>query len=220
MPSEIHRIDPDHPDPVLIERAVRVMQAGGIIVFPTTGLYGLGVDATNRTAVDRVFALKSRADTKPILVLIQSTDQLDRWVTEIPPTAEKLINRYWPGGMTLVFSARPCLPARITAGTGKIGIRVPAHPVARGLVASADFPITATSANLAGQPGCATMNTIAPELAANTDLVLDAGRLQGGLGSTVIDVTIDPPEILRPGAVTVETIFFQSAHGYTVDKTR
>ncbi len=219
MPGNICPIDPNRPDPVLIERAARIMRAGGIIVFPTSGLYGLGADATNRDAVQRIFALKSRSLAKPILVLVSGPGQLGRWVTEIPPNARSLIDRYWPGRITLVFNARPCLPANVTAGTGKIGIRVPAHPVARDLVTAVDFPVTATSANLAGQPGCATLKHIAPGLAANAELVLDAGLL-GGRGSTVIDVTIDPPKVLRSGTVAIGTNNFQSSPPLTVDKTR
>ncbi len=220
MPSDIHRIDPDRPDPVLMEWAARTMQTGGVIVFPTSGLYGLGTDATNRGAVARIFRIKHRTTANPILVLIRNANQLSRWVTAVPETARTLMNRYWPGGLTLVFHAASHLPGNLTAGTGKIGIRVPAHPVARALVNSVDFPVTATSANLTGQPGCATINDIAPKLVANTDLVLDAGRLRGGCGSTVIDVTTDPPKILRPGTVTVETNFFQPPPSQTVDKPR
>lgn len=207
MPGKIRHIDPTRPDPALIQRAARTMRTGGIIVFPTSGLYGLGADATNRDAVHRIFQIKHRVTAKPILVLIRNTDQLDQWVTTVPEMAQKLIGRHWPGGITLVFNARQHLPSNLTAGTEKIGIRVPAHPVAMALVDSVDFPVTATSANLAGKPGCATIGDIAPSLVGDVDFVLNAGTLSGGKGSTVVDVTAKLPKIIRPGTVPPEQIF-------------
>jgi len=206
MPDKICRIDPIRPDPVLIQRAARTMRRGGITVFPTTGLYGLGADATNDEAIRRIFQIKHRVTAKPILILIRNTGQLDRWVTTVPEMARTLIHRHWPGGVTLVFDTRQNLPPNLTAGTGKIGIRLPVHPVAKGLVDAVDFPVTATSANLAGQPGCATIDELPPLIIDPVDLVLDAGTLAGGEGSTVVDVTGKQPVILRTGAVPPASI--------------
>ncbi len=207
MPDKICRIDPARPDPVLIRRAARTMQSGGLIVFPTSGLYGLGADATSEAAIDRIFRAKRRISTKPILVLIKDAGQLDRLVTRLSDTARQLIRRHWPGGVTFVFDARRDLPSSLTAGTGKIGVRVPAHPVALALVASVDFPVTATSANLSGQRGCASVEDLPSRFTAQVDLVLNAGTLAGGKGSTVVDVTGKRPVILRPGRVPAEDIF-------------
>ena len=206
MPDKICRIDPIRPEPVLIQHAARTMRSGGIIVFPTSGLYGLGADATNDEAVGRIFQIKNRVTVKPILILIRNTGQLDRWVTTVPKMARKLIHRHWPGGITIVFDARQNLPSNLTAGTGKIGIRLPAHPVATALVDSVDFPVTGTSANLAGQPGCATIDELPPLIIDRVDLVLDAGTLAGGKGSTVVDVTGKQPVILRTGVVPSASI--------------
>lgn len=207
MPDKIYRIDPARPDPVLIRQAGRTLRTGGIIVFPTSGLYGLGADATNEAAVDRIFRIKHRTTDKPILVLIRHAGQLDRLVTRVSDMARQLIQRHWPGGVTFVFEARRKLPSNLTAGTGKIGIRLPAHPVAMALVASVDFPVTATSANLAGEPGCAAVKDLPSRIIVRIDLVLDAGPLAGGVGSTVVDVTGEHPVILRQGVVPPEDIF-------------
>jgi L-threonylcarbamoyladenylate synthase len=206
MPDKICRIDPIRPDPALIWRAARIIRSGGIIVFPTSGLYGLGTNATNEEAVGRIFKIKHRTAAKPILILIGKTGQLDRLVTIIPEMAGNLIHRHWPGGVTLIFSARQNLPPNLTAGTGKIGIRLPAHPVAAALVDEVGFPVTGTSANLAGQTGCATIDQLPPQIIDKVDLVLDAGTLAGGKGSTVVDVTGKQPVILRKGVAPPITI--------------
>lgn len=206
MPDKICPIDPIRADPALIQCAARTMRSGGIIVFPTTGLYGLGADATNDEAVGRIFQIKRRTTAKPILILIRNASQLDRWVATVPEMARKLIHRHWPGGITLVFDARQNLPSTLTAETGKIGIRLPAHPVATALVDSVDFPVTATSANLTGQPGCATIDELPTLIIDPVDLVLDAGTLAGGEGSTVVDVTGKQPVILREGVVSPVSI--------------
>ncbi len=218
MPGNVRPIDPARPDPDLIARAARTLRTGGHIIFPTSGLYGLGADATCRDAVDRIYTLKSRTAAKPILILIPAARDLTRWVTAVPPTAEKIIAQYWPGGITLIFNARPILPDTLTAGTGKIGIRVPAHPVARALISAVDFPVTATSANPAGAAGCTAISAIAPVIAAGVDLLLDAGPLAGGPGSTVIDVTVEPPLILRSGSLSVAPRFFCAPPDPAVDK--
>lgn len=199
--AKIHPIDTDHPDPILIREAVRLMKQGGIIVFPTTGLYGLGADATNIAAIDRIFQIKRRSTAKPILILVHSEHHLNRWVTDLPPLAVDIIKRHWPGGVTLVFDAESILPPNLTAGTGKIGVRLPAHPVAATLVGLAGFPITATSANLAGDKGCAAIDELPSVVLDGVDLVLDAGALPGQKASTVVDVTGPKPVVLREGRI-------------------
>ena len=119
--------------------------------------------------------------------------------TDIPAPAKKLMNTFWPGHLTLVFKAKPHIPKQLTAGTGKIGIRIPIHPVARALVSQVDFPITGTSANLSGQPGCTRIEDLAASIRKNVHLILDAGPVKGGIGSTIVDVTQTPVAVLRQG---------------------
>lgn len=181
--------------------------SGGVIIFPTRYLYGLGADAMNAEAVDRIYKIKKRSYSKPLLVLIEQQTDLSRLVQNVPFSAESIMNIFWPGAVTIVFKGIDSLPANLTGGTGKIGIRIPQHPVASALTKFVGGPITATSANITGNSGCSTVSDITPGVLDQVDLILDAGPLKGGLGSTVVDVTVDPPEILREGAICAKDIF-------------
>lgn len=203
----IRAIDADCPDPSLIAQAARIIQTGGLVVFPTRTLYGMGVDALNIDAVNRLFRVKHRPTRNPVSVLIKSADDLARLAAEIPLQAVRFMEAFWPGRLTIVFAARPDVPSVLTAGTGKIGIRVPEHPVAVQLVASVKTPLTATSANLSGHPGADRIDQLPSRLIQGVDLVLDAGKLAGGIGSTVVDVTTDPPTIIREGAIPKQALF-------------
>ena len=189
------------PDPQVIASAVNVIKTGGIVAFPTSGLYGLGADALNRLAVERVYRVKQRDFGKPILVLIKDALDLKKVCTQVPELAIRMMAAFWPGRLTIIVEARPELPDVLTGGTGKIGIRVPLHPVARALVTALDSPITGTSANLSGKKGCSSVSDLDPGLAEGLNLVLDAGQLEGGIGSTVVDATFDPPLVVREGAI-------------------
>jgi L-threonylcarbamoyladenylate synthase len=206
MPSMI-KVHPEQPSPAVILTAAELIKKGGIIAFPTRCLYGLGADAFNPAAVDRLFVIKQRPVQKPILVLIDNAVQLERLVKTIPGTAVRLMEHFWPGRLTLVFHARKSLPVNLTAGTGKIGIRMPGSAVALALARAVQGPITGTSANLSGSPGCYRTKDLEPEISMQLDLILDAGTLKGGSGSTVVDVTSDVPRILREGEIAAAEIF-------------
>ncbi len=201
MSARILRVDPKNPDRAIIEIAARIVKSGGLVAFPTLTLYGIAADAFNRGAVDRVFMLKKRSFGNPLSVLIGSRTDLKRLVKKIPPAADALMDRFWPGRLTLVFNAAAHIPDNLTAGTGKIGIRLPGHPVAAALATAAETPVTATSANLSGDPGCSSVADFPDEMIAALDAILDAGRLKGGIGSSIVDVTTDPPTILREGEI-------------------
>ena len=205
--SEIKTIDPVRPDQQVIEQAADIVKNGGIVIFPTRTLYGMGVDAFNENAVSRVFCFKQRAVDKPLSVLVSTVDAVAGLAADIPDAAVRLMRNFWPGRLTIVFSARPDVPGGLTAGTGKIGIRVPEHPVAVRLVSSLNCPLTATSANISGHAGASRVNALPERLLGQADLVLDAGKLNGGIGSTVVDVTVHPPAILREGAVSAMELF-------------
>jgi L-threonylcarbamoyladenylate synthase len=202
----IKKINPQNPDPEIIAKAASVIRQGGVIGFPTRCLYGLGADALNPDAVERIIKIKQRPQDNPILILVDSKRQLGMLVNEVPPTADVLITAFWPGRVTLVFEARKTVSEKLTAQTGKIGVRIPGHPVAAALVKQVKGPITGTSANLSGQAGVCRVRNLDPAVAENLDCVLDAGTLMGGIGSTVVDVTVDPPRILREGTVTASQI--------------
>lgn len=199
------RIDPSNPDKSDIRRAVGVLKRQGVLVFPTKGLYGLGADAFSPDAVSRVFAVKRRAHRMPLLVMVPDLDEMGKVVRCVPAFARPLMD-LWPGGITLVFEAGEGVPSGLTGGTGKIGIRIPAHPVAKALVRNFGGPITATSANLSGGPAVSDLANLDPRIGAEVDLIVDAGVLAGGAGSTVLDATCWPPRIIREGAVSIERI--------------
>ena len=190
-----------NPSRAVLERAVAILRRGGLVGYPTRCLYGLGADALDAEAVGRVYRAKQRPVDKPLSILIPDRQGLEQWVAGIPAGAVELLERFWPGKVTFVFKASDRLPEVLLGGTGRIGIRLPAHSVARALVAAFGRPVTATSANLSGRPGSASVADIAPEMLQQLDLVLDAGALQGGAGSTVVDVTGDRPVVLREGVV-------------------
>ena len=203
--DNIIKVDPERPAAAVI-KAAAVVRSGGVIVFPTRCLYGLGADAFNAEAVARIFRIKQRSRRNPILILIDQTSRLEQLVSHIPPAAGRLMEHFWPGRMTLVFKAREAVPPYLTAGSGKIGIRLPGHPVAAALVQALQTPLTGTSANLSGSPGCRRIEDLEFQIASRLDLILDAGALKGGRGSTVVDVTVDPPKILREGEVSATEI--------------
>ena len=206
MKPRIRKINPKEPEPEIIKEAAGVIRRGGVVVFPTRCLYGLGADAMDPDAVERVIRIKQRPPDNPILVLIHAEKQLEILVEKIPPAATAIMAAFWPGRVTLVFDARGTLPGLLTAQTGKIGVRLPGHPAAAAILGQVKSPVTGTSANLSGRPGCSRLSDLDPEIAGQADLVLDGGTLQGGSGSTVVDVTEAPPRILREGQVTAGEI--------------
>ena len=177
-----------------------------MVAFPTRCLYGLGADAFDGGAVDRVLRIKMRPADNPILVLIDSQQRLKDLASRIPPVAEDLMQRFWPGRLTLVFEAQANLPYQLTAGSTKIGVRLPGHAVALALVKQIGNAITGTSANVSGYPGCHRVLDFDPRVAGQVDMILDGGPLESGVGSTVIDITEDPPRILREGQVSADQI--------------
>jgi L-threonylcarbamoyladenylate synthase len=195
-------IDPLHPQSEVIDKAVHILRAGGVVMFPAMGLYGLAADAGNARAVEKVYRLKQRPADKPVLVLIADIGELDNLVTHIPDAAWRLITKLWPGGVTLIFHAKKTVSERLTAGTGKIGVRMPVHPVAMALCRKMGRPITGTSANISGEKGWSDIGEMDISIAYKLDLILNAGPLSGGSVSTVVDVTVDPPAVLRVGRVS------------------
>lgn len=203
----ILKTNPRVPEFEIIKKAAQTIESGGIVIIPTLGLYGMAADAFNPKALNRIFELKSRPETNPLLIFIKNISVLDTLVSNISSDARKLMASFWPGKVTLVFQAQPNLPQALTAGTGKIGIRIPGHPVAAALIQDLDCPITGTSANLSGERGCHDISSLPDSILTGSDLILDAGSLKGGSGSTVIDTTCHPVRILREGSISSETVF-------------
>ena len=196
-------VDASRPDPAALEAAARVLRGGRLVAFPTETFYGLGAHALDETAVARIFRAKGRPADKPLLVLVESLAMVERVAREVPDRARRLMAKYWPGPLTLILPARADLPVALTAGTGTIGVRLSAHPVALALVRAVGAPVTAPSANPHEGPAPRTADDVLIALGSGVDLVLDGGPTPGGPPSTVLDVTGAPPALLRPGAVVL-----------------
>jgi L-threonylcarbamoyladenylate synthase len=185
-----------------VDRARHIILSGGIVAFPTESFYGLAVNASDENAIGRLFKIKKRMDNMPVLVLIPSLEYLKGYVADVPEIALRLIGRFWPGGLTLLFKAGSGISPLLTADTRKIGVRISSHPLAAALARAVDSPITGTSANISGKPGCVTAKEVYSSLGRDVDLILDGGETKGGKGSTILDVTVDPPEIIREGMIS------------------
>jgi L-threonylcarbamoyladenylate synthase len=204
--AKLRSCRPDALDPDTIAAAAAAVRSGEVICFPTGSLYGLGADAFDPEAVRRVFEIKHRSPDKPVLVLVNAIDQLEQLVVRVPSIGRDLMQRFWPGKLTLVFEARGSVPPILTAGTGKIGIRQPGHPVARALAAAVGRPLTGTSANVSGDPGCRHVSDLPASIRTSVSMVIDSGPLAGGAGSTVVDISGDRPIVLREGSVPAALI--------------
>lgn len=189
-----------------IERAAEVLRAGGLVAFPTETVYGLGADAGNATAVARIFEVKRRPRSHPLIIHIGASSQLHDWAEGVSPAARLLAERFWPGPLTLVLRRGRRVPLVVTGGAETVALRVPAHPIAQRLLSAFGGGIAAPSANRFGSvsPTCAAH--VREDLGADVDFVLDGGPCAIGIESTIVDVTCEEPAILRPGGVTREAL--------------
>ncbi|UCG42436.1 MAG: threonylcarbamoyl-AMP synthase [candidate division WOR-3 bacterium] len=179
---------------------------GGIVVFPTETVYGIGADIRCASAIEKAARLKNSPAGKPLLVHCCAVDQVQGLVAEIPAVAQVLMDRFWPGPLAMIFKSLPDVPAIVTAGTGKVGIRMVSHPGFSDFCARLGAPIAGTSANMHGEPATSVFAEIDPDLLAGVDAAIDAGICGSGHPSTVIDLTDDPPRLLRAGAVASERL--------------
>ncbi len=189
-----------------ITQAAEILIAGGLVVFPTDTVYGVGSHALDAAAVERLYAAKERPRNMAIPVLLASPADLPLAVRHVSPVARRLAEAFWPGALTLVLPRQPMLPAVLTAGGDSVAVRVPDHLVACALIAALGAPLAATSANLSGRPSPVTAQEAAAQLGGRVALVLDGGPCPGGVPSTVLDLTCAPPRILRSGPVTEEAL--------------
>ncbi len=192
------------PDGRLLADAASTLRAGGLVAFPTETVYGLGADATDPAAVRRIFAAKGRPADNPLIVHLADAADLDRVAARVSPLAAQLARRFWPGPLTLVLEAGDRLPPETTGGHPTVGVRVPDHPVARALLAAADRPVAAPSANRSGRPSPTTAAHVMADLGDVVDVIVDGGACVVGVESTVVDARGPHPVVLREGAVTRE----------------
>lgn len=199
-------VDSRQPDPDAIAQAAASLRGGGLVAFPTETVYGLGAHALDPAAVERLFRAKGRPPTDPVIVHVAGADRLDDLARDIPPIARELARAFWPGPLTLILPKRAAVPDAVTAGQPTVGVRVPSHPVALRLLDRAGVPVAAPSANRFSRPSPTRAAHVLADLDGLVDLVLDAGPTPIGVESTILDLTVSPPLVRRPGGVSVDDI--------------
>lgn len=200
-PLPIIRVDPGERRAP--RRALEVLRQGGVIVYPTDTLYGVGCRIDEEAAVRRIFALKGRALSEPLPVLLADPADLELYGTQISAAARRLAALYWPGPLTIVVRRSPRLPALVAGGGETIGLRVPGMPLPRALIRDLGIPLVGTSANSHGARPPMTAQQVVFDLGDGVDLVIDGGRTPLGKESTVVDTTVDPPRVVRQGALVL-----------------
>lgn len=206
MTTRLYTIDAENPDPSIMRVAADCLLAGGLVAFPTETVYGLGANALDAEAVNRIYIAKGRPANNPLIVHIALSEQLEQVAMDIPEIARQLAAAFWPGPLTMVLKRRARVPSNISAGRDTVAVRMPAHPVALALIRAAGVPIAAPSANLFTRPSATTAQHVLADLDGRVDIILDGGPTRIGLESTVLDLTSEPPVILRPGGVTPEAL--------------
>ncbi|MDI1472329.1 MAG: L-threonylcarbamoyladenylate synthase [Thermodesulfovibrio sp.] len=191
---------------VKIVDVIKILERDGIIIYPTETLYGIGVKYDNKKLLKKVFEIKNRPSEKTFPLII-NLNHLDLLVSSIPPLAQKLIEKYWPGPLTLILPAKDGLPEEITSNK-TVAVRMPGESFALELIKNSPFPITATSANISGYPAASDIETVLKYFEkSDITLFIDGGSLQG-IPSTIVDVTITPPKIIRKGAIDIDLSFY------------
>ncbi len=193
-------------DAALIARAAQILKAGGLVAFPTETVYGLGADARNPDAVRKIFHAKNRPLDHPVIVHLRSPDEVGRWAREVSPTAQRLMQQFWPGPLTLIVLRAQGVIDEVTGGQDTVGLRVPSHPIAQMLLNVFGDGIAAPSANRFGRISATTAAHVREELGDAVDMVLDGGACDVGIESTIVDLSTATPRLLRPGGLSLEAL--------------
>lgn len=197
-----------HPetDKNAIEAAAAILRRGGLLGIPTETVYGLGADGLNEDAVRRIFLAKGRPQDNPLILHVPDAGWLERCCTDIPSAAYALAERFWPGPLTMILPRRDCVPLRTTGGLDTVGVRCPDHPVTRAIIAAADTPVAAPSGNTSGRPSPTCARHMMEDMMGKIDGIVDGGDCAVGVESTIIDLTVQPPRLLRPGGLPLEEL--------------
>ena len=204
--TRVIRIDPDRPDRSLVGEAAEILRTGGLVAFPTETVYGLGAHALNEAAVAKIFAAKGRPSTDPVIVHLAGANQLEIVASAVPAVAHELASAFWPGALTLIVNKAASVPALVTAGLSTVGVRVPSHPVAHLVIQEAGVPVAAPSANRFSRPSPTTAQHVLDDLDGRVDAIVDAGPATIGVESTIVDLTVSPPIVRRPGGISLQAI--------------
>ena len=196
--------------PAEAEKAASILRSGGLVALPTETVYGLGASALEEEAVKRIFEVKGRPQDNPLIIHVAGPEALSEWCEAVPESAYVLAERFWPGPLTLVLrcrkTGRPYIPDRVTAGLDTVAVRCPDHPATLEVIRLAGVPVAAPSANLSGKPSTTTALHCLHDLEGKVEAILDGGPCRVGLESTILDLTVTPPRVLRPGGVTLEQL--------------
>jgi L-threonylcarbamoyladenylate synthase len=206
MACQLIKIHSQKPEKEILQKAAKIIREGGLVAFPTETVYGLGANALDKKAVRKIFEVKRRPLDNPVIVHIAKIEDLDLLSKSIPKEARILAEKFWPGPLTLVLFKKKIVPDEITAGGETVAIRMPKNKIALELIKTSGVPIAAPSANLAGKPSPTTAQHVFEDLGEKVDLILDGGKTKIGLESTVVDLTVKPPQILRPGGISFEEL--------------
>lgn len=193
-------------DPSAIEEAARILREGGVVAFPTETVYGLGANGLSAESCRKIYKAKGRPSDNPLILHLSNLSMIGRVVREVPLKAQDLLRKFTPGPLTVILPRNRDVPDAVTGGLSTVGIRIPSHEIARKMIAAANVPIAAPSANIAGRPSPTTAEAVKRDLDGRIPLILDAGPCQWGVESTIVDATGEIPVILRPGAITREEI--------------
>ncbi|NFN87208.1 threonylcarbamoyl-AMP synthase [Clostridium sporogenes] len=206
METKVVRLDENNIDEYIISEAGNILRQGGLVVFPTETVYGLGANALDKNAVKKIFEAKGRPQDNPLIVHISKINDIDNLVEEISPIAKKIMDKFWPGPITIILKKKDIIPNETSAGLDSIGIRMPSNKIAMKIISMAGVPVAAPSANLSGKPSPTDVETCINDLYGKVDAILGGDSSEVGVESTVIDCTINPPCILRPGGITLEML--------------
>lgn len=202
METKLIRIDEQHIDEALVREAGAVIKAGGLVAFPTETVYGLGGDALNPLSSAKIYSAKGRPSDNPLIVHIADMEALDEIVREIPDSARKLAEKFWPGPLTMIFHKSEIVPYETTGGLDTVAVRMPLHRVARELIRAAGGYVAAPSANRSGRPSPTVAKYVTEDMNGRIEMIIDGGDVEIGLESTIVDMTMEQPIILRPGYIT------------------
>lgn len=218
MDTIIKKIDKKQMNREVIRKAGQILKEGGLVAFPTETVYGLGANALDEEAAKKTYAAKGRPSDNPLIVHIADMSYLPEIVTEIPEAAVKVAERFWPGPLTMIFHKSERVPYGTTGGLDTVAVRMPSHEIAREVILAGGGYVSAPSANTSGRPSPTTAEHVAEDLCGKIEMIVDGGAVDIGVESSILDVTVTPPMILRPGAVTKEML--EDVIGeVTVDKT-
>jgi L-threonylcarbamoyladenylate synthase len=204
--TKIIKVDKCHPELDKIVPAADTIKNGGLVVFPTETVYGLGANALDENASLKIYTAKGRPQDNPLIVHVQSKQQLSLLVEDIPKKAQILIDTFWPGPLSIILKKQKSVPSGTTGGLDTVAVRMPDHPVALMLIKESGVPIAAPSANISGRPSTVCIEDVIEDLMGKVDMVLDVGKTSFGVESTVLDLTEETPVILRPGGLAKEEL--------------